>query len=61
MLGLFLSMFDSTFSLIGEYSDNKEMLEFRDLLKYDYYEDDDWLWLNNKKRVNLRDIGESNF
>jgi len=40
----------------GEYSDNKEMLEFRDLLKYDYYEDDDWLWLNNKKRVNLRDI-----
>ena len=45
----------TVFLILGDFPSETEDLNFRDILSHDYYNDDQWLWLNNKKRVSLRE------
>jgi len=40
----------------GEFDEQNTELNFKEILTYDYYVDDQHLWLNNKQRVNLKEV-----
>ena len=43
--------------IIGEFDEQNTELNFKEILSnFDYYLDDQHLWLNNKQRVNLKEV-----
>ena len=42
--------------ITGEFDEQNTELSFKEILNYDYYVDDQHLWLNNKQRVNLKEV-----
>ena len=43
--------------ITGEFDEQNEEKNFKEILSnYDYYVDDQHLWMNNKQRVNLKEV-----
>ena len=40
----------------GKFMEQSNEMDFLDILKTDYYEDNQYLYLNNKQRVNLKEV-----